>query len=166
MWVLVPIDGKGPELVGSDEKEEFDDPTGYNRVQFIGRPQVTTSRSANTNHALDSVETALEWARGGEYTKFYFHSAISTSTEREVDSALKPDFVAVRREPLDETLKYFRYESYSPGQNPVARQIQLQLHPSIAPTQGSFYKFLRQLWLRYLRRFYASRGAELGGETQ
>ena len=101
MWILVPLDGKGPPLVGSTGGDEFLEPPGYDKVEFIGMPQETWRQGVRSNHARDSVEAALRYAMSNNYSRIYFNSALSTSTDGEVDAPLRPDMLGVVRPELD-----------------------------------------------------------------
>jgi hypothetical protein len=157
MWLLVPRDGKGPTLVGSDDKEEFIDPPGYDKVQLIGIPQETKRDGVPTRHALDSVSQALEAAATNKYSRLYFNSTVRTASNREIDSRLRADLMGVLRPELNSPYRLQPFESYSPRQKPFERELELQgLHPSIARPLGRFYKFLRLLWLQHQWRFGGS----------
>ncbi len=157
-WIFVPLDGKGPPLVGSTSRAEFAEPPGYDKVEFIGMPQETWRQGARSNHARDSVDAALRYAMSNKYSQIYFNSALSTSTASEADAPLRPDMLGVVRPELDLGYRFKPYESYSPGQPSEPRETLLQLlHPEMGEPEGRFYKFLLALRIKVLRRI-AARG--------
>lgn len=148
MWIFVPRDGKGPPLVGSTPKEEFELPPGYDRVELIGMPQETFRRGSRSDHADDSVEAAIRFSMTNRYSKIYFNSALSTSTNGEIDAPLRPDVFGVVRPELDLGFRFKPYESYSPGQTREPREMLLQLlHADVGEPEGNFVKFLLALWM-------------------
>jgi hypothetical protein len=152
--IYVPIDGRGPPLMGSTwETGEIEAPPDYREVTFYGRPQETQSGGGTTNHALDGVQQALDVAETGGWSEFYFNSAITTSTNGRIVSQLRPDVMAVSRPTLDaENPIYQPIESFSPGQRPADRATQLKLDPSIRDMIGRPYKKLLQaLWTKIRR---------------
>jgi len=166
MWILVPLDGKGPPLVGSTGADEFLEPPGYEKVELIGMPQETWRQGIRSNHARDSAEAALRYAMSNNYSRIYFNSALSTSTEGEVDAPLRPDMLGVVRPGLDLGYRFKPYESYSPRQAWEARESLLQLiHPAMGEPEGQFYKFLIALWTRLLRKL-AARGKGARGRSR
>jgi hypothetical protein len=155
MWIFTPEDGKGPPLVGSTGAQEYDVPPGYEKVELIGMPQETRRRGERTNHAIESADAALQMAMTNRYSRIYFNSALSTSTDGEVDAALRPDVLGVVRPELDLGYRFKPYEIYSPGQASEPRETLLQLlHPAMGEAEGRYYKFLLVLWNKIIRTFY------------
>ena len=156
--VYVPLDLKGPILEGSTDKQEFPEPPGYEKVYLEGIPQETRRDNRPTNHALDSAERALEAARTNRYDRIYFNRSLSTSTNREVYSNLRPDVLAHLRPEIEfgARLRWFPQESLSPRQTLEGRQSQMPDHPALAPVGGGFYKFLKTLFERRLAKLLAA----------
>ncbi|HEX3915793.1 MAG TPA: hypothetical protein VHW60_00530 [Caulobacteraceae bacterium] len=151
--ILVPINGRGPTLLGATTTEEFNTiPPGYRAVEFYGTPQETLRQGIGTNHARDSVEQALDEARiDPNLREVWFNRAITTSTRGQVVMRLRPDVLAVYDAGLGLPPRFGPMESYSPGQDPDARAEDLR-HPSLEGVRGRFYNMLRKLWMRWLRK--------------
>jgi hypothetical protein len=151
MWVYVPLDGKGPDLVGSDNKEEFDQPPGYAKVRLVGTPQITSSRGVETGHAADSTEEALRLARSNEFETIYFNRSLTMSTQGLYQSLIRPDVVAVARPDLQWEITHVPYETLSAGQTEEEQQDRMPKGvPWIAPIRSGSYKRARAGWLAYL----------------
>jgi hypothetical protein len=151
MWVYIPLDGKGPDLVGSDRTEEFNQPEGYAKVRFVGTPQVTNSRGAETGHAADSAQEALRLARTNEFETIYFNRGLTMSTRGLYQSLIRPDVVAVARPDLNWEITHFPYESLSPGQDKEGQQERMPTDvPWIAPIEAQRYKRARLRRLEHL----------------
>jgi hypothetical protein len=150
--LYVPMDGKGPVLMGSTDKEEFPEPPGYEKVYLEGIPQETRRGNEPTNHGLDGAERALELASTNRFDRIYFNRSMATSTNREIVSYLRPDVFARVRPGLDLGFKWVPQESLSPRQTLENRQSQMPDHPALAPVGGGFYKFLKTLFERRLAK--------------
>jgi hypothetical protein len=146
MRIYVPIDGRGPLLIGSDNKQEFEPPPGYEAVNLRGTPQRTVSQGVETNHALNSVEQALNFAESNKYSDIYFNRSMSTISNGETDVQLRPDVVAVLRPALSTGFKYDIGEVLSPRQNGPERERKLRdFIPQIRNFDSRTYKLLLKL---------------------
>jgi len=156
MVLFVPIDGKGPALLGSTPQEDIPPPpSGYSEVYLEGLPQETKRDGAVTNHGLDGAERALELALTNRYDLISFNRSLARSTNREVESYLRPDVLARVRPELDLGYRYVPQESLSPRQTIEDRQSQMPQHPSLLPVTGDHYKLLKALLARRLRKLLA-----------
>jgi hypothetical protein len=146
MAIFVPIDGKGPLLVGSDENGDRELPDGYAKVMFFGTPQVTRAGGVETGHADDSVQAALTDAATNRFSSFYFNMSFRSSTQGVSVSYIRPDVLAVYRPSLDLPFAMKPYESLSPGQTLPARQLEMPTDlPGLEPVTGQRYKLLLKL---------------------
>ncbi len=145
--LYVPLDGQGPTLMGSTDKEEFDQPPGYAAVYLRGVPQRTVSRGVETAHALRSVVAALEFAETNEYSEIFFNRSFSTISNGRYSAPFRPDVVGLRRPTLDPIGEYDVYEVLSPGQSGPAREEVLRpaVPGAIRGFEGRAYKLLLKL---------------------
>ena len=145
--LYVPIDGKGPMLMGTTEQgADYMEPPGYQPVFLRGVPQRTMSRGVETAHALESVVRALELARTNEYSDIFFNRSFSTISNGEDDVPLRPDVVGLRRPTLDGGPKYDVFEVLSPRQNgPAREQVLRPAVPGIGNINSQAYKLLLKL---------------------
>ena len=142
--LYVPMDGRGPMLLGSTDKEEFVQPPGYEVVYLRGVPQRTFSRGAETAHARRSVEKALEFAGTNEYSDIFFNRSFSTISSGKYNVAYRPDVVGLRRSTLNG--EYDVYEVLSPRQSGEAReQVLRPVVPGIRAFDSQAYKILLKL---------------------
>ena len=145
--LYVPLDGKGPVLMGSTDKEEFDQPPGYATVYLRGVPQRTTSGGVETAHALESVAAALRFAETNEYSDIFFNRSFSTISNGRYNAPYRADVVGLRRPTLDPAGEYDVYEVLSPRQSGPAREQLLRpaVPGGIRNFQGEAYKLLLKL---------------------
>jgi hypothetical protein len=148
MRIYVPRDGIGPLLIGSNEKEEFERPSGYDVVYLRGLPQRTVSRGVETAHARESVAEALNFAKKNEYSDIFFNRSFSTISNGRYGAPFRADVVGLRRPTLDPTGEYDVYEVLSPRQSGPARE-QL-LRPAVSGIH-SFDSRAYKLLLKLLR---------------
>jgi hypothetical protein len=148
MVLYVPIDGRGPLLVGSTAKIDYPLPEGYDTVTFKGRPQVTRLGGVPTGHARDGVKEALRLAASNAFSTIYFNRSFSTITNGMVFSRLRPDVVALTRPTSNLPYRHYPYESLSEGQELPDRQKEMPEVPGIAPVDGAKYdKILYRFWI-------------------
>jgi hypothetical protein len=147
--LYVPLDGKGPVLMGSTDKEEFNQPPGYAAVYLRGVPQRTKSGGVDTAHALESVAAALRFAETNEYSDIFFNRSFSTISNGRYQAPYRADVVGLRRPTLDPTGEYDVYEVLSPRQSGPARE-QL-LRPAVPGGIRSFDGQAYKLLLKFLR---------------
>jgi hypothetical protein len=153
MVLFLPMDGKGPMLVGSDAEGSYLEPPGYETVKLIGTPQVTYSRGNETRHADASVEEALRLAETNQFSEIYFNRSFSTSTDRVVQSRIRPDVLALVRPEIRLDYIYHPFESLSPGQTREQRMQVMPNVPGIRELDARRYKGLgamRSPYFRYL----------------
>lgn len=145
--LYVPLDGKGPVLMGSTDKEEFDQPPGYATVYLRGVPQRTMSGGVETAHALRSVDAALRFAETNEYSDIFFNRSFSTISNGRYEAPYRADVVGLRRPTLDPAGEYDVYEVLSPRQSGPAREQLLRpaVPGGIRNFQGEAYKLLLKL---------------------
>jgi hypothetical protein len=147
--LYVPIDGKGPMLMGTTEQgADYIEPPGYQTVYLRGIPQRTTSGGVDTAHALECVTAALRFAEKNEYSDIFFNRSFSTISNGEDDVPLRPDVVGLRRPTLDGGPKYDVFEVLSPRQSGPAREEVLR--PAVLGI-GSFNSQAYKLLLKLLR---------------
>jgi hypothetical protein len=147
--IYVPLDGKGPMLMGTTEDgSDYIEPPGYEPVYLRGVPQRTMSRGVETSHARESVVEALEYARTNKYSDIYFNRSFSTISNGAYPSALRGDVVGQLRPTLDSAAQYDVFEVLSPRQNGPARE--QVLRPAV-PGIGTFNSRAYKLLLKLLR---------------
>jgi hypothetical protein len=139
MTLFVPLDKIGPTLIGSTDTLDYPKPEGYDEVRLWGAPQVTYSRGEETGHAADSVSEALRMAETNQFSDINFNRAISTSTGRQVLSAIRPDVMGVVRPELDLDHLFHPYESLSPGQDIEERREEMPQDVRVKPAEGQQY---------------------------
>ena len=139
--IYVPRNKYGDVLLGSTPETDLPGPPeGYDEVLLRGRPQVTSSGGRETPHADDGVAEALRLARSNEFEEICFNLSFSNCTGMVVQSLLRPDVLAVVRPQLDVGYSFRPYESWSPGQNPQARQLKMPNVPGIRELNDLNYK--------------------------
>jgi hypothetical protein len=145
--LYVPLDGKGPVLMGTTEQgADYIEPPGYQPVFLRGVPQRTESGGVETAHALKSVVGALELARTNDYSDIFFNRSFSTISNGEDDVLLRPDVVGVRRPTLEGGPKYDVFEVLSPRQSgPAREQVLRPAVPEIGTINSEAYKLLLKL---------------------
>jgi hypothetical protein len=134
--IYIPYDGIGPTLLGSTATASFAQPDGYDLITLKGTPQVTNSKGFETGHAYDSIDEALRLAKTHQFSEIYFNRSLSKATDQTVQSLIRPDVLALARPPLSNLFPYQPYESFSKGQNEIARKKQMSIFPGIAPVYG------------------------------
>lgn len=145
--LYLPLDGKGPMLMGTTEQgSDYIEPPGYQPVFLRGVPQRTTSGGVETNHAIKSVEAALELAETNQYSDIFFNRSFSTISNGEYDVWLRPDVVGLRRPTLGFGPKFDVFEVLSPGQSgPAREQVLRPAVPGIGRFNSQAYKLLLKL---------------------
>ncbi len=146
--LYVPIDGKGPMLMGTTEQgDDYPEPPGYQTVYFRGVPQRTMSRGVETAHGLESVAAALRFAETNEYSDIFFNRSFSTISNGRYNSPYRADVVGLRRPSLDPGGEYDVYEVLSPRQSGPAREQLLRpaVPGGIRSFDGRAYKLLLKL---------------------
>jgi hypothetical protein len=140
MRLFVPRDLKGPMIIGSDARTDYEQPPGYDKVMLFGTPQETNRNGRRTNHAVDSIEEALSMAESNRFSRIYFNRSFTTVTGRAWQSLIRPDVVGVERPDVDLLPVLQPYETYSPRQIPEERKNEMPLIPRIHDLYGRTYK--------------------------
>jgi hypothetical protein len=161
MLIYVPLDGRGPILVGSTPEGDLPpEPPGYDEVRLIGTPQVTYSGATETGHARDSIDEMLRVARYNEFQAVLFNRSIVMASryiqepkEYLYESIVRPDVVFVARPSVDLPFRLYPYESLSPGQNAPARAGVLGQVPGLGVMNSNqYYKALVRFSPEWCRR--------------
>jgi hypothetical protein len=146
MKIYVPLDGKGPILLGSTETEDLEQPPGYSTVYLRGIPQRTYSGGVETGHARASVDNALRFAETDEYSEIFFNQSFRRISGGKYDSSLRGDVVGLRRPDVERGGEYDVFESLSPRQNgPAREQVLRDAVPGIRNFESRAYKLLLKL---------------------
>lgn len=145
MKIYVPSDKVGPILVGSNEREDFEQPPGYDVVYLRGAPQITYSSGAETAHARESAVEALRLASSNEFSDIYFNRSFSTINDRMFQSLRRPDVVGVARPTLDGAPEYQPYEILSPRQTHEEREDVMPRVSGVRRLQSRHYRMLLKL---------------------
>lgn len=145
--LYVPLDGKGPVLMGTTEQGgDYVEPPGYQPVFLRGVPQWTMSGGVETKHALESVVRALEFAETDRYSDIYFNRSFSTISDGTYNSSLRGDVVGRVRPSLEFEGEYDVFEVLSPRQSGPAREQSLRnAVPGIRHFNSQAYKLLLKL---------------------
>jgi hypothetical protein len=140
MVIFVPLDGRGPTLVGSTAVSDYAKPPGYDSVRLIGTPQVTSEGDGESEHARESVVEALRLAETNQFSEIYFNRSYTRITNRMFLSRIRPDVVGAVRPGLNLNYLYHPFEIYSPGQNQRTREAQMPISPIFRDVEGRSYK--------------------------
>jgi hypothetical protein len=151
MIIFVPQDKIGPMLIGSDDKEEFAKPPGYDTVRLVGAPQRTDASGAETTHALRSVVEGLRLAETNDFSEVYFNRSFTTVTRGMFESLIRPDVVAVARPELDLGYRYQPSEILSGRQTPTDQQARMPNVPGIREIITKLLTFMQAHGVRHLR---------------
>jgi hypothetical protein len=151
MVLYVPIDGKGPTLIGATRVEEFNEPKGYSAVKLIGTPQLTYSRGEETGHAADSIAEAIRLADTNQFSEIYFNRSLMTSTRGALQDLIRPDVFAIVRPEIKIGYIYHPYETLSPGQSLRLRIPDYPTYPGLRLPKGKHYKFAGLVISPYFR---------------
>ncbi len=143
MIIFVPQDKTGPMLIGSDDKEEYQQPPGYSKVRLLGAPQRTLASGSETTHALRSVIEGLRLAKTDEFSEIYFNRSFTTVTRRMFESLIRPDVVAVARPELDLGYIYQPSEILSGRQTHEDQQARMPDVPGIREIFSKIRKFMQ-----------------------
>lgn len=147
--LYVPIDGKGPMLMGTTEQgDDYIEPPGYQAVYLRGAPQRTMSGGVETGHALESVVRALEFARTNNYSDIFFNRSITVITSGGNQAQLRPDVAALYRPGLFGDGEFDVWEVLSPGQKGPERELALR---PVASRMRGFDSRAYKLLLKLLR---------------
>jgi hypothetical protein len=150
MIVFVPRDKIGPMLIGSDDREEYEQPPGYDKVRLVGAPQRTYAAGAETTHALKSAVEGLRLAETNDFSEIYFNRSFTIVSNRTFQSLIRPDVVAVARPELELGYRFQPAEILSGRQTHVQQQARMPDVPGIREIFSKLLRFTKLHGVRYL----------------
>jgi hypothetical protein len=152
MTIFVPRDTIGPMLIGSDDKEEYAKPPGYDTVRLVGSPQRTVASGGETTHALRSAIEGLRLAATNDFSQVYFNRSFTIVSNRTFQSLIRPDVVAVARPELELGYHFQPSEILSGRQTHDQQQARMPDVPGIREIFSKLLRFAKLHGVKYLGR--------------